>query len=189
VGYMKMDATYSGASINAIFSGLKNSGSPQALELADKYENNKKYVEVINAGFSTEQKNLIVQGEFTARNSAGFISDTRAFYINGGYRFDKLTPYVGYSHMKVVSPNESTPFYGNALNGNINLLLRAVDYSQNTKTFGVKYDVVDNLALKLQFDRITPDKDKGRSGLLSKNSSFDKNEAINTITFTTDFVF
>lgn len=188
LGYMKMDATYSGAAISQVFGGLRATNLPQALELVDRYENEKKYVEVIGAGFSTEQKNLIVQGEFIARNSAGFISDTRAWYLQGGYRFGRFTPYIGYSQMKSVSPNTSQPNYG-ALSRGINLLLNAVDYSQKTEMVGVKYDVMDNAVIKLQLDHIKPYEGSLRTGIIPKNGDFDKNDPTNVITLTTDFVF
>ncbi|SPJ34355.1 porin [Kushneria phyllosphaerae] len=60
-------------------------------------------------------------------------------FVSGAWRMDKLTPYVLLSN--VSTHNNSA----DALSGNVN---------QNTWSLGLRYDVVTNLALKAQFDRI-----------------------------------
>ncbi|PQO98714.1 hypothetical protein C5614_11635 [Massilia phosphatilytica] len=77
-----------------------------------------------------------VTGEWV-KTRADLFGKRTAWYVTGGWRIDKFTPYVTYA-----SQEEDTPALVGSASG------------QKNASTGVRWDVVDNVDVKLQYDRI-----------------------------------
>lgn len=77
-----------------------------------------------------------VMGE-RVQTSAELFGVRNAWYVTGGWRIDKFTPYVTYAQQKQSVPALVSPIS-----------------SQKNASIGVRWDVKDNVDVKLQYDRI-----------------------------------
>jgi hypothetical protein len=115
-----------------------------------------------------------VLGEFGKRSSkTKVISDVTTWYISGGARIKKFTPYMTYSSYH----NDSPAAYNGDTNNVFNLGLGAAvnqiatgllqggnAMDQNTITLGMRYDFMSKFALKAQWDHIETTTKDGLSG-------------------------
>ncbi|WP_189406813.1 hypothetical protein [Alteromonas halophila] len=97
------------------------------------------------------------------------VSDTDAYYILGGYNFGKWTPYAFYSDSQNKSelPLSGYPAAGPLapLTATLTSLFGPIATDGSTRCIGLRYDILENLAIKTQFERIEP----GGSLYLQKN--------------------
>lgn len=180
-----------------LFDGLRQFG-PQGVALAELYAIDHKHVIAYNIGANYDPGNWFVMAELVRINSKSFLGDKTAWYASTGYRFDKLTPFLSYARSKSNGPTSvaglSTqglpPAYAGAaqaLNAGLNGLLSTIAV-QHTASAGLRWDVARDLALKLQYDRVTPQ--QGSSGMLiNVQPNFKSGNAINVVSATLDFVF
>jgi hypothetical protein len=102
-------------------------------------------------------------GEWGRSRSESFIGVTTGWYVSGGYRIRKFTPYLAYAQVteRVTSapglslsglPATVAPIAA-ALNSGLNASIasRPVQY---TSSIGVRWDFMKDFDLKLQFDRM-----------------------------------
>jgi hypothetical protein len=78
--------------------------------------------------------------------------NSRAGFVVASYRLNQLTPFIGYSRVKSFA-KQATP-----IDPSIDPIvagLQAVSHAdQHTVSVGARWDFRENMALKLQFDRI-----------------------------------
>lgn len=134
-----------------------------------------------------------VQSEYTKRKSKSFVADTSAFYTTAGYRFNQLTPFVSYSTAKTLSKTdfEELPAIAPAavaLNQGINYMLQEASIGQKSASVGVRYDFTKSMDLKLQYDRIKIDDNRGSSTVLVQ-PNFSNKSPVNLYSVAVDFVF
>ena len=156
-------------------------------------------VEIWGLGYAYDPGTWLVQGEFVSRKSPGnFVQDATAWYVLGGYRIGKFTPYASVSRLKSQeSPLRPVPagLLGVGLNS---ILIPAVESQfqyyneQQSMAVGVRYDFYRNVALKAQFERIhkpgTPSPNPGTFNIA--NSDFQvMTRNVNLFTLNLDFVF
>ncbi len=120
---------------------------------------------LLDLGYMYDNGKWLVQGEFIqARGGGPAVVDTNSWYLMGGYRVGKFTPYLSYSELRdkelplnqplAVSP--CTPCMLDMLAYGVNAAdasLRARQ-DQSTISLGVRYDFYKNVALKMQYDHI-----------------------------------
>ncbi|GAA0859609.1 porin [Aliiglaciecola litoralis] len=86
------------------------------------------------------------------------VSDNDAYYLMGGYHIGKWTPYAFYSNSKNKSkiPLSSYPTEGPAapITFALGEFFSPLLGDGNTKGIGLRYDFLENLAIKAQFERI-----------------------------------
>lgn len=110
-------------------------------------------------------------GEYVQRrwNVNMNVSDADAYYVMGGYNFGKWTPYAFYSDSqnKGELPLDTYPTVGPLapLTATLNSLFGPIAADGSTRCIGLRYDILENLAVKTQFERIEP----GASLYLQKN--------------------
>jgi hypothetical protein len=168
---------------------------------------NGRNVSFMGFGFTWDRGDYILSGEYTKRRSDNFISDTTGWYLLGGYRIGKFTPYLGFSRLTLndvnVTPGTVTPLASNLLTngiaGQANAGLRSIanimKQAQRTVTVGSRWDVMPNLALKAQWDQIHKPADSwglffAEDPTEAKASSFFNNRRkVNVLTVSMDFVF
>jgi len=138
------------------------------------------------------------QSEYTVRSSESLaINDSTGWYAFGSYRVGKWTPYMIYS--KVKNTNDQNYTDRNNVPGIspiVSALISGVNQSsftdQHTVSIGTRYDLMKNVALKGQFDRITTGGPNGNArGLFTVTTpAFVAGpHNVNVVSFLVDFIF
>jgi hypothetical protein len=189
--------SYNYSSVDLVFDAYREFG-PQGIALADKYDLESKRAQVITAGAMYDPGKWFVTGEWAERNLHSGIGESTAWYLSGGYRLAKFTPYLTYAERKSESrtfdpgldvsalpPDLVGPATG--LNTALNAIL-AMAAVQNTISVGSRWDVTKNIDLKLQYDHI--DLGAGSTGtLINIQSGFQRGGTVNLLTIAIDFVW
>jgi hypothetical protein len=122
----------------------------------------------LSIGASYDPGDWFAIGQWIQRQST---TNLTAMYIGAGYRVDKFTPYVTFSNNGQGSFVPGFPAPTAAA-------IVSATRSQSTVSTGVRWDVVKNVDLKLQYDRVK----------LSDNSNgYLVNLPVNTILYGTNF--
>lgn len=202
VGALSVRASLFRATVNVniarpLFDGFRQFG-PAGVAIADKYDVIDKRVDAFTIGFNYDPGQWFLMSEYGFMNGHSFLSRTNAFYVSAGYRFGNFTPYATVSNVNALSPNSDPglplaglpPFLAmpaTQLNAGLNHLLNATA-TQRTLTAGIRWDFMPNLALKLQFDRLTP-RAGSRGTLLNPQPGFRSGQGVNLTSASLDFVF
>ena len=159
--------------LNTVAAGYK---FPQAAQLAKDIDVRDKKASFTSLGATLDWNDIVVQSEYAKRKTDSYINDTTSWYVMGGYRIGKFLPY--YSHAKLSIdgnvrngmpaacpagyPAACTPTLA-TLNGIVgNLRYTGVSQGeQQTDTIGLRWDFRSSVALKMQFDRVRPNKGSG----------------------------
>jgi predicted porin len=195
-GYYQGRLHYAAAS--PLFDAFRPFG-PRGVEIADRYDLNGKPYRLVSFGASYDPGNWFVMGEYAAQETNSWIGDRTSWYVSGGYRFSRFTPYVIYSQIRPDSPSSDPglPLSGlpprlvptaMALNSYLNLLLDAWAVDQKTIAIGGRWDFAKNAALKVQYDRI--DIAPGSQGaLINKQPNYLRGGKVDLVSVALNFVF
>ena len=156
--------------------------------VADKYDPADKTLKFLDAGFSFDWKQWIAQGEVAKFKQAGFLPAATGRYVLVGYRVGVLTPYASYADHKIDSPRTEPgiPHAGPLLPLALGLDSAMAGAEQNTTSLGVRWDFHESLDLKIQLDRVKPE--KGTRGLFNNvKPGFDGPVIVGALVV--DFVF
>lgn len=152
--------------------------------------------DVTAAGFNLDMKNIIVYAEWTKRETDDTLSrafgDTEAFYATFGYRFGKWMPHITFASIEgeasLVGINDGTnsgvASLTNAVNGTDVFYapgLNTINFpapTQTSITAGLRYEVNDSAALKVEYQVIDVEQD---------NLEADTNHGFNYGLFNTNF--
>jgi hypothetical protein len=168
--------TANGVTITPAMRAATGGMAAQTIAATDVLAANGKNISFVDYGFTYDQDNWVISGEYTKRRSSGFIADTTAWYGLVGYRVSKFTPYVGLSKISVnsanISPGSVTAgavtvtdvntgtFNGVSravtanINGSIQGFMDVQKLKQRTITLGTRWDVSSSLAVKFQWDQV-----------------------------------
>ena len=186
ISYQKAYLTI--ASLNAFFDAFRQFG-PQGVAIADKYDSDDRPFNFLGIGVSYDPGNWFVMGEWGHLDAHSYIGKRAAWYVSGGYRFGRFTPYVIYARAKadnLSDPGLDAPGAA-GLNAALNSILSTKPV-QNTVSIGGRWDFMKNADLKLQFDHT--DIGAGSSGVLSNlQPGFHPGGKVNVLSATIDFVF
>lgn len=150
-------------------------------------------------GLSADWGKYLLMAEYTMRRTeTNTLADTSAWYITGGTRVGKFTPYATYSILKQKSPTSDPGIVTNSQNPSIAGLVTLyslgvssimADHGQKTFSLGVRYDVMNNMAIKAQVDqvRMTGPEHYGLSAVTLPDREFDGK--LNLFNLSVDFVF
>ena len=160
-------------SLNAVAAGYK---FPQAAQLATDIDVRDKKASFTSLGAALDWNDIVVQSEYAKRKTDSYINDTTSWYVMGGYRIGKFLPYYSHARLSIDGsvhngmpaacpagyPAACTPTLA-ALNGIVsNLRYTGVSQGeQQTDTIGLRWDFHSSVALKVQFDRVRPNKAAG----------------------------
>jgi len=194
ITYVKTHLTVS--SLNSFFDVFRQFG-PQGIAIADKYNSNAKPLSNIGVGASYDSGNWLVMSEWGHSHTPSFIGNSTAWYVSGGYRFGKFMPSITYSQAKAdnlsdpglnvsaVPPLVVGPATG--LNAALNSILSTKPV-QNTISAGARWDVLQNVSLKLQLDHTRIG--AGSSGVLTNiQPGFQTGGEFTLFSVSIDFVF
>jgi hypothetical protein len=195
IAYQAAAFTYS--ALDALFNGFREFG-PQGNALADKYNLDNRPTQVFDVGVMYDPGAWFVTGEWGRQNLHSAIGENTAWYLSGGYRIAKFTPYLSYASVK---PNSKTsdpgldvstlpPFLQGpaaGLNAGLNAIL-ATAADQKTISLGARWDVMKNIDLKLQYDHV--DLGAGSAGtLINIQPNFQRGGEVNLFSIAIDFVW
>lgn len=202
-GALTVHATVIGAKLTLdigapLFAGFDAFGA-QGKAVTGAYALDDKFVNIGNIGASYDTGAWFLMGELSRTNSNSLLGRTRSGYLTAGLRSQAFTPYVTYSQVHSVGPVKADglalgglpPGYqpqAAALNAGLNAVLAAAIPQQSTISTGLRWDLHENIALKLQYDRVTPH--HGSIGTLIRTTpGFNPDHAIGVTSVTLDFVY
>jgi hypothetical protein len=183
--------------LNEFFDVFRNFG-PQGIALADKYDVRSKPLQFFGLGGNYDPGKWFVIGEWGTSNFHSALGKSTAWYVSGGYRLAKFTPFLTYGSVKADSSTSDPglnvaalpPFLvgpATGLNAGLNAILGAIPV-QNTISVGGRWDLMKNIDLKLQYDhtRMGP----GSQGMLSNlQPGFRPGGTVSLVSVAMDFVW
>lgn len=197
VGHMQGKLTTKSALAQSVMAAARSILAPDAAQsVVDTVTTDDTKATFSGIGFTVDRDNVVAAAEFTKRKvNKGYIADTTGWYVMGGYRVGAFLPYVSFSKLKVDDPNTAVPSTAGPLANSVNSILNTQKISQRTTSVGVRWDVVRNVALKAQYDRVS--KPANSNGLFlvadpataSAQSFLANKKDINVFTVSMDFVF
>jgi hypothetical protein len=140
---------------------------PAGRAIADRYSVDDRKVDFVGVGAMYDPGRWFVTGEWARFATHSVLGTKSAWYVSGGHRFGRWTPYLTYARMKADS-NTSDPGLDPSglppeaaatvqfLNATLNHTLGLVP-QQRTLSAGVRWDFARNAALKLQLDEVRVD--------------------------------
>ena len=121
-----------------------------------------------NAGMSLDWNNIVGYSEFTHTKVDGLFPDSTAWYATLGYRMGDFMPHVTYAD---ITADDNSP----------------LGPEQDSVTLGLRYEMTDSSALKVEWQRLETDSGLfGNSGLSFSN---DPGDTVNVISVAIDLVF
>lgn len=193
-GYLGLNRTsLTSPELDGLFMGVRygfpagalGAGSPAIAgnpALADKYEYKGKSSAYTSLGLSYDPGKWFVTAEVGTLSAAGFIAKSTMGYVTAGVRWKALTPYAMVSRVK---PGDASTTGNPVLDG---LLAATSSVGQRTTSLGLRWDAMKNLALKTQFDRVTPA--AGTAGqLINLQPGYVPGRSYGVFTVAADFVF
>lgn len=180
-----------------LFDGFRQFG-PRGIAIADKYDVVNKRTTGFAVGVNYDPGSWFLMAEGSSIKGRSFLADAVSMYASAGYRAGEFTPYVSYSQVKAKSPNSDPglplaglpPQHAYAaaqLNAGLDKLLQASASQANVAT-GVRWDFRPDMALKLQYERVTP-RDGSRGTLINLEPGFQPGRTVNVTSVVLDFVF
>jgi hypothetical protein len=195
IAYQRANLTLDG--LDTLFGAFGHFG-PQGIALEAKYDPYRKPLEFIGIGAMYNPQDWFLTGEWGTQQLHSVIGESTAWYVSGGYRVAKFTPYLTYGSLKVNS-NTSDPglnvsvlpsyLAGPAmgLNAALNAILGSIP-AQNTTSAGLRWDFMRNVDLKLQYDRTRLG--EGSPGvLINLQRGFQPGGTVNLVSIAVDFVW
>jgi predicted porin len=200
-GPLTIRATYKSTnltipSLAPLFGAFRQFG-PQGAAIADKYDSDDKLLVNYGIGASYDPGAWFVMSEWNHVDPHSFQGKRIAWYVSGGYRFGKFTPFVNYASSRAgnlsdpglsltgLPPAQAAQAAG--LNAALNSLLRNRTV-QDTVAVGVRWDFMKDVDLKLQFNRTQVG--EGSNGVFSNiQPGFRTGARVNVFSAAVDFVF
>jgi Gram-negative porin len=188
VGHAQGKLTLHNAELNGLVGILAT--TPFAA-LGQAMSGNDKDASFSGVGFTMDRDNVVVAAEYTKRRVDAYIADTTGWYLLGGYRIGKFTPYLMLSQQKVDEVVQNTIPVGldpmlDMLAGAVDGLLADQNTAQKTTSLGLRWDVGSSAAVKLQYDHIRPD---GGPGSFANDRPGFGGKSVQVFSASVDFVF
>jgi len=165
--------------------------------IAQTYELVNKLATIVSAGASYDPGKWFATAEWMQFDSRSFVGVSTGWYLSGGYRIAKFTPFLTYSAL-TVSPTSSAGVDASALpasqagvalalNAGLNQALGQRP-AQRTLAAGARWDFARDLDLKLQIDHTRLG--RGSPGeLINLQPGFRFGGTVNLFSAAIDFVF
>ena len=171
---------------------------PAGIAIADRYHVNDRRVTFVGLGASYDPGRWFASGEWAEFNTRSIVGKKRSWYVTGGARLGKFTPYATYA--RVDSEGDITdpglPLAGLppqlaplafGLNAALNMQLGAAP-QQETISVGARWDFLRNAALKLQYDHVRLD-EESRGTFGNIQPGFRTGSTVRLFSIAVDFVF
>lgn len=209
IGYLRADLTFDSDDLEALTDGLTDlgetlatSGFPaagrRATALGRRYDVDDTPIEIFSAGLRLTPGNWLLLAEWARMADAGLLPETRAGYLTAGYRLQRLQPYVTWAKLDSETHAPRTvPLGGlpaplaaaaSTANSGLDAVLWAAAPSQNSIALGLRWDVLDAAAVKVEYQHVDLENDSaGRFGNVQPDFRAGGNADLFSISV--DFVF
>ena len=139
---------------------------PAGRALSGRYAIDHKRITLANIGLNYDPGAWFVMAEAGRTTSDSFLGPTRSAYVSAGWRWNAFTPYATWASVRATGatsepglplgalPPALAPAAA-ALNAGLNAMLARIP-QQTSVAAGLRWDMRPNMALKLQYDRVTP---------------------------------
>ncbi len=195
VSVIRADVTVNIA--DQLFGAFQQFG-PAGVNLVDRYSVDHKRFSLVSLGFEYDPGDWFVTVEGGRQRSQSLLGTTVGLAVGAGYRWRAFTPYIGYGDVRAQSAPRSDGLplaglppqlagLGAALNAGLTQLMRTLP-EQSSTTIGIRWDVATDIALKFQFDRVTPH-GVSRGTLINNQPGFVSGRPVSVSSMTLDFVF
>lgn len=180
-----------------LFAGLRAFGE-QGQAVADAIATERKRASAASIGMNYDPGRWFLLAEASHYRVDSFLGTSNSVYASGGYRHGAFTPYLGYARIwgrkpdgpHAIALDGMAPPLATAaaaLNEGVAAMLRTIA-SQSTVTAGLRWDLASNVALKLQYDRVTP-RAGSRGTMMNLGPAFRSGRTAHVASATVDFVF
>jgi hypothetical protein len=212
IAYTSIRATTDVPTLDPLFNGLMQFGAlasgdgfatagAQASTLGATYSVREEFpyaFSMATVGVIYDPGSWLVMSEGARTASDGLLAASTAWYLMGGYRFGKLTPFLTLAQVEsgryappgIVTVGLPLPLAAAAatLNAALAGALGEFAPSQSSVTAGLRWDVMKDIDFKLQFERVRLDQNSsGRLGNLQPG--FRAGPDVNAVSVAMDFVF
>ena len=183
--------------LGLLFDAFRQFG-PEGVAIADRYDVDYDRLETVSLGVNYDPGKWFAIGEWGMADRHNVLGKSSAWYLSGGYRFGALTPYMSFARLNYEDMTSDPgltlssippPLVGVAagLNGALNGILSAAA-GQKTTTLGLRWDFMNGVALKVQYQVIN--RDDGSPGTFANlQPSFEPGGNANLFSASIDFVF
>lgn len=178
--------------LDALVAGLRQTGEPQALALADTFASKERRTLFLVAAAAYDEGPVqarVFVGRTESNDGVGTPKVTSGQVI-GGYDFGMLTPFASFSYIDSYNDVRSTglpdePQYA-ALNAGAAAAQAITQNNQSSLALGLRYDFRPKLALKLQIDHVWMD---GTTLVFEGNGSQTGKDEMTVFGVALDFIF
>jgi len=181
----------------ALFDAFNMFG-PVGQDLTRRYAMDHKRMTLANVGVNYDPGPWFVMAEAGRTVSHAFLGATRSAYVGAGWRWNTLTPYATWARVRAAGttlgpglplaalPPALAPTAA-ALNAGLNFLLATIP-QQTSVAAGLRWDLRTNMALKVQYDRVTPH-DGSRGTFINTTPRFQSERTSHLTSVALDFVY
>jgi hypothetical protein len=171
---------------------------PLGSAIADRYDVRDRRVTFVGLGASYDPGRWFAMGEWALFDTRSVIGKKAAWYVSGGVRFGKVTPYVTYARIESKGPTHDAGYPLEVLppalrptvaqmNALLDLQLGAAP-EQATLSVGARWDFLRNAALKVQYDHVRLE--EGSRGTFGNiQPGFQPGGTVRLFSVAVDFVF
>lgn len=163
---------------------------PEGEAIYDEFKVRDREYSVLALGGWYDPGQWFVGGEWSRAFTDTFIQPGNSWYVTGGYRFNKITPYLIYSESRLshgsIPQLSGPPFVVSGLNNLLGEILRPIN--QSTIAVGARWDFAEHAAFKVQLDHIKTE-NNSNGNFINVQPNFDRGDSVNILSFTVDFVF
>jgi hypothetical protein len=156
--------------------------------IARRYEIDHKHASIASIGVNYDPGRWFLMAEASRSRTDSLLGATRSAYASAGLRLGSFTPYLSVARVRATSPTRDPGLPGaGPLNEGLNLLLATIP-QQTSQALGVRWDLVTDMALKLQYDRVTPHHGS-RGTLINLTPAFRSGHTAHVASVALDFVY
>lgn len=195
LGYQQTNVHIEG--FDEIFDAFRQFG-PEGISIAERYEVDGSVLRFFSVGAEYDPGTWFAMAESAKVQSRTVIGDRTGWYVSGGYRFGRLTPYLTYASSDT-SSNVSDPGLtlsslppelrdaAAGVNAGLNAILGSRPI-QDSVSIGGRWQLLTTVDLKAQFDHSRLG--AGSAGRLGNlQPEFTPGGSYNLVSFVVDFVF
>lgn len=171
---------------------------PAGAALARTYAIDHKRLNVASLGFSYDPGGWFAMAEASRTRTRSLLGATRSVYASAGWRQGSLTPYLTWAHVHATCATTgpglaldglppALAVQGAALNQALAGMLATIP-QQRSSSAGLRWDLRTNMAVKLQYDRVTPQRGS-RGTLINQTPGFRSGRTTHVASVALDFVY
>ena len=171
---------------------------PAGAAITRAYAIDHKRFTVASLGVNYDPGRWFAMAEASRTLTHSLLGATRSMYASAGWRQDNFTPYLTWSRVHAASATSDPGLplaglppalaaRGVALNQLLNGILGTIP-EQTSSSAGVRWDLRTNMALKLQYDRVTPRRGS-RGTLINPTPDFVSGRTTHVASVALDFVY